>query len=374
MPKMLIKQKGYAMSERPVQHTKSERRRLLLNLLYILITFGVIIAYGMLNPEIKDISGVVSSLSPIWLLVGVGALLIYWLMDAVVLHMFLRCMQTPISLGRAFHVSMVGFYYSALTPFSSGGQPAQVLYLKQDGISVGKGTCVFSLKFIVFQVAVSSFFILGMLLRGPYIFEHYNHVFYLTLLGLVINVGLMILVIFVMVDKRRVGRFADKVLHLLGRIRLVKNLERAAETTHNMLNDFHNSASCANAHRPHMIIGSFISFFQLTCYYFITYCIYRAMGLAGTSALDIVILQAFLFLTVSFVPLPGAALASEGGFILFFGAVFPGAELVYTATLVWRLLTYYSNLLVGGGFVLGESVFRLFRKKASPPSPPAETS
>ena len=62
-------------------------------------------------------------------------------------------------------------------------------------------------------------------------------------------------------------------------------------------------------------------------------------------------MQAFLFLTVSFVPLPGAAGASEGGFYLFFALIFPGT-IMPLAMLLWRFATYYANILFGSFFVM----------------------
>jgi len=46
--------------------------------------------------------------------------------------------------------------------------------------------------------------------------------------------------------------------------------------------------------------------------------------------------------------------------------LFPGAQLIYVAMLIWRLFTYYSNLLVGAGFVLTDSLMSVFKKKKVP--------
>ncbi len=71
-----------------------------------------------------------------------------------------------------------------------------------------------------------------------------------------------------------------------------------------------------------------VIFIQMFAYFSITFFIYKAFGLSGYNLFEIVALQSFLYLTVSFVPLPGASVASEGGFYLFFAQVFP-AELKF---------------------------------------------
>jgi uncharacterized membrane protein YbhN (UPF0104 family) len=72
-------------------------------------------------------------------------------------------------------------------------------------------------------------------------------------------------------------------------------------------------------------------------------------------------MESFLFLAVSFFPLPGAAGASEGGFLLFFGQFFMAATAV--AMLIWRFLTYYMILIVGSLIVLFGEVWAMRRSK-----------
>ena len=77
---------------------------------------------------------------------------------------------------------------------------------------------------------------------------------------------------------------------------------------------------------------------QMLFQFAITYFIYRACGLSSYTALDIVSLQAILYLTVAYVPLPGASIASEGGFMLVFGTIF--GTWAFAGMVLWRALTY----------------------------------
>ncbi|MCT7728190.1 MAG: flippase-like domain-containing protein, partial [Lactobacillus iners] len=49
--------------------------------------------------------------------------------------------------------------FNAITPMSTGGQPAQIVALKQMGISVGKATSVLLMKFIIYQISVFGIYI-----------------------------------------------------------------------------------------------------------------------------------------------------------------------------------------------------------------------
>ena len=48
---------------------------------------------------------------------------------------------------------LIGIYYSYITPSSTGGQPAQVVYLRRDKVSVGNSTAVLFVKFFAYQLA-----------------------------------------------------------------------------------------------------------------------------------------------------------------------------------------------------------------------------
>ena len=84
---------------------------------------------------------------------------------------------------------------------------------------------------------------------------------------------------------------------------------------------------------------------QLTALYAVPYAVYRAFGLEGHGAFEIICAQALLTLAVDMLPLPGAVGAAEGGFVRFF-SVFFGAGLVTPAVLLSRGVSFYAALAV----------------------------
>jgi uncharacterized membrane protein YbhN (UPF0104 family) len=61
---------------------------------------------------------------------------------------------------------------------------------------------------------------------------------------------------------------------------------------------------------------------------------------------DIFAISAFLYVAVSFLPLPGTVGAAERGFVILYRAVFPGH--VLAATLLTRFISFYIILLFAG--------------------------
>lgn len=81
------------------------------------------------------------------------------------------------------------------------------------------------------------------------------------------------------------------------------------------------------------------------------FVVYRAFGLSGYSAADIICTQALVTLAVSSLPLPGAVGASEGGFVKAM-TLFFGSALVTPAVLLSRGISFYSFLLISAGVTL----------------------
>ncbi len=78
--------------------------------------------------------------------------------------------------------------------------------------------------------------------------------------------------------------------------------------------------------------------------------------------MDILALQAFLYIAISFVPTPGTVGAAEGGFHVIFAARF-GAGAVFAPMLIWRFLTYYLMLIVGSVLVILDELNTFRRSK-----------
>ena len=79
--------------------------------------------------------------------------------------------------------------------------------------------------------------------------------------------------------------------------------------------------------------------------FFLTWLIYRGLGLAGTSAFTVMSLQAAIYIAVDMLPLPGAQGITEMMYKTAFSMVFPGVFL--TASMcVTRGLNFYMVLII----------------------------
>lgn len=345
--------------------SKNKKPKHLFSLIYMGVTIVAIILVMLFATDLKATGKALEGFNIWWLLACVGALLMYWLTDSMLLHDITRYMYGKTPFLRSLKVGMIGLYYCALTPSSTGGQPMQVIYMRRDGMPVGTATCIVGIKFVVYEMSLCALYITGMILRGSYYYTNSNEAFWFSILGFVFNLVAVSCIILTLVNEKLVLNAGKGILRFLARIKLIRHVDDKIELYERTIKDYHTAASYISKHKLR-VLGSFvISVFNLGFMFVIPYLIYMSFGYKDNNILDIFVMGSYLFLAVSFIPLPGAAGASEGGFLLFFRRFFMAATGV--AMLIWRFLTYYMILIVGSLIVLFGEVFsmRRARKKAN---------
>lgn len=344
------------------------KKKSLFSFIYMGLTI-IVIALIMIFGEtsIKDIGNALKNFNIWWMLACIGALLLYWFADGWLLHDITSYMYKPVPFRQSMKVGIIGLYYSALTPSSTGGQPMQVIYMKRDKIPVGTSTCIVCIKFVVYELSLCTIYIIGMIIRGLVYYNNpeLNKAFWLAALGFAINLAAVFIIILSIVNKKLILKVGNWIIRALSKIKIVKNKETALMHFENTIDDYHTAASYISRYKLRALGSYFISVFNLAFLFVIPYLIYLSLGNRG-NLVDIFIMESFLFLAVSFFPLPGAAGASEGGFMLFFGYFFPSAAMTAVAMLVWRFLTYYLMLIVGSLLIVFDEVFSLRRAKKNP--------
>lgn len=260
-----------------------------------------------------------SHVHPLAIPAGLGLMTAFVLCEAACTRRILSALGHTVPLHRAMTYSAAGFYFSSVTPSASGGQPAQVLAMKRDGIPVSHGTLDMLLVTICYQTmtvlfAAAAWFFLpdvaGLLGSG---------LFALLLGGGTVTLLLTAAMTVFLFFPPKGAKF-DGYRAAAGLLRQQPKL------------------------LPRLLL---LSGLQLLCLYLVPYVVYLGFGLSGTSALQLIGMQALLSLATGCLPLPGAVGAAERAFLRGFSHFF-GAGLVTPAVLVSRGLSFYLPLLISG--------------------------
>ncbi len=339
----------------------NKKKSHIFSFVYMGLTIIAIILILLFGTDLDEIGDALKNFNIWWLFACIAALFLYWFTDGLLLYDITAYMYKKTPLNRCVKIGVIGLYYCALTPSSTGGQPVQVMYMRRDNIPVGTATCIVGIKFVVFELSLCTIYVIGMFLRGADYYANNREAFWFAMLGFVINLAAVLVIILTIVNKKLVLRIGNWVIRMLSKIRIIKKKEKTLAHFSEVIDEYHTAASYISRYKLRAFGSYLISVINLAFMFLIPYLIYLSFGFTKYNVLDVFIMEAFLFLAVSFFPLPGAAGASEGGFMLFFGPFFGAGTAV--AMLIWRFLTYYMILITGSLMVVFDEVSSMRRKK-----------
>lgn len=284
------------------------------------------------------------------LLLGPLLMALFICCEAAATHSILRALGCAQPFRRCVYYSCTGYFFSIITPSSSGGQPAQVLAMSRDGTPVASGALDMLLVTIGYNTAamlwgIAALFFAGNLTEGLG-----------GQLGLLLGLGLVILAVmdaamflflFLPGPARRL---------LFGCIALAARIYPALDRTglekmaDEHLREYRRGAQLIRRAPILLVQVVGLSMVQLACSYAIPYVVYRAYGLSGYSLWEIAALQALCSVAVGYLPLPGSAGAAENvflrGFLLIYGDALVAPAMILTRTLNCYLILIITALIL----------------------------
>ncbi len=325
---------------------KAFLKRNLFTIIGIVISVGMM-AYFCISTGLENFYETFARLNPTWLLAAVGCMLLYWLCEALGLHVLIHHLYPTRRFSRTLRVAMIGQLYNAVTPFASGGQPMQLYEMTvNDGISAGNAGSILTRRTIVFQFCSTVAFTAALVYAYGFFRENVSEFVIITLAAMAINVLYLGALILLSRSPRLTRSIGGGCIRLLHRIHLLKNPERATATMERQLELFHSSARTFSSADRDQALSCAVTLVQLAGYYLIPYCLYRGFGFTSTPVFLMMAAAAYVYSISSFIPLPGGSGAAEGSFYMLFLMFFSAASIA-PAMLLWRTITYYSCFLVG---------------------------
>lgn len=316
---------------------KKTIRNLIVFILLIGLTFYLIFK----DQNVLEILNIAVSVKKRYILVAIIAMCLYLLGETINITRILKELGEKSTFLRNIRYTLIGFFFSSITPAASGGQPMEIYYMHKEKIAVANSTLVLLVHLTSFQIVTITLGILSTILHFEIV---KSGLIYLVVLGILLNsTALTLLAISIFSKRLSKGliNFAVKVLRFFR----IPNIEKKQESLEKELEKYQESAVYIKEHKKLMIKTLVTTFIQVIIYYSIPYWVYLAFGFTGYNFFQIVTLQAMLYATVSGIPSPGAVGVSEGAFIEIFKGVFP-ATMMNSAILLNRGASFYLFVII----------------------------
>ena len=315
----------------------------------LLLLLTIIVLFLCLKYNYDAIINTLISMDIKWLIVGFICILMYWFLKTLPLYYFTKSHKKDFTYKSAIILLLRTQFVNAITPFATGGQPYQVYYLNKEGIRSSTSTSIILENFIVYQIALVFLGIVALTCNFfMNIFPHNDLLTHLITLGFIINT-LVIIVSFIVAFGKKISK---KILHIgisiLSKLKLVKDKEAKLAKWNESITNFHKSAKVLMEDKKLFFSMIIVNLVALSILYMIpVFVLYAAGNFISVNVGLAIITSAYVMLIGSFVPIPGGTGGLEYGFMKFYGFFIHGSLLSATM-LIWRFITYYFGLIVGG--------------------------
>lgn len=337
------------------QKVKKVRVSKLLNVALFAVSVGFLLYFCISDNNLATLLSSIPTLSAPWLAAAAGAMLLFWLIDGKLVYLItsLICPE-KYSRKNALKVTMVGQFFNAISPFSVAGQPMQVVTMVRQGIAAGVAFSILIQKFLIYQTTLTLYSLLVIIFRYQLFSRQIPGFMSLALIGFVSQSFVVVMLFLFSVNRKFTTKIIHAVFFLLQKLKILKRAENAASKLEEQLQFYlQNSKAIAQNKKLSRALYS-LTFLQLTAIFSIPFFIYKAFHQAGFPVFDMISAQAFVTMISCYTPLPGASGTSEGSFLVIFNLFF-APEITKQAMLLWRFITYYSNIIVGSVFAGFES-------------------
>ncbi len=322
----------------------------------ILLIIAAIVTYFVMKDDYQSIVDNLILANKWLILLCIIIVFLYWFLRALSLYIIVKRYKKRIRFKVIMLQTLITQFFNGVTPFATGGEPMQVYMLTKSGVKVANATNIIIQEFIMYQIALIFMGILALGLNFKFNVCSVSPVLgNLIVLGFIINIIIGLVLLFVSFSKK-FSKFIVNICLKIGiKIKLIKDVEKTTESWNEKLEDYNESGTMLKNNKSLFFTCVLINFLSLLIFYLIPFFIFMSMGY-NVGIIEVIVSSAFILIIGNFVPIPGGSGGIEFGFLEFFKVFLPQGPLK-SALIIWRGITYYLGIIIGGvalGFFKGD--------------------
>ena len=318
---------------------------------------------GKVFPSIEQLFAILAD-NWYYLVLAFIALACTYLAKGLKIALMCKSMTGKLHFKTSIETAIVGTYYNNVTPLAVGGQPFEIYHLSKHGVHGGVASSIPIATFFLNQFAFVTLSIISLITFNANSFGiplDLVNAIPPAIVNVVAIIGLccclfmpLMVVIFSMLPK-----IGAKVVHLVmaigAKLRIVKNPK---ETTIKTIKTVVHNSHCIKkiATSPLLFFSTFLLSFaehlsNASIAFFCLKIFGYPMGIVTSSSLivewaQVVSVCLILYASISFIPTPGNSGAADLSFFILF-AVGLASGLAFPAMITWRIMSFYSTLIIG---------------------------
>lgn len=319
--------------------------------LIFLILITLIVIYIVFSYDFDKTIEVLKSSKLIYIILSIIVILIGDLLKGRSIYLLVCEYCSKYKFIDAFKLTLQTNFFNGITPFSLGGQPFQLYLLKKkNNIDYATGSNILFKDFYCYQVGFVFISILFFILN--FIFKFFVAdllMSKLILIGFIINFTIALFLIYLPHSKGNYNGVLLFSINVLNKLRLVKEKQKVLDNMNAGINKFKSQINDIKSNIMLILKCSLLNILKIFGMGISSFLAFKSIGIDISIYISI-ILVVFVYNMSSFIPVPGASGGVEYGFVSVFASYLFGETgiLISVAMIIWRFLTYYMPLIVGG--------------------------
>ncbi len=295
-----------------------------------------------------------------YIVIAVLCICLYFICQGVYMKGILNTLNHKISLMRGTFYAIIEFFFSGITPSSTGGQPIQLYYMAKDGIPIRKSYITLMLNTIYFKIIIITLGIFSLAFKSSYIFESAFIFKVFFSIGFIFDLVLTFICFLLIFKTDLIKRIFIKLVAFFKKFKILRK-KMAKYDIEEVMNRYKEEVDFIKTHVPMVLFTFIVTFIQRLSLFSIIYIVYRALGFSDYSYFDLLAIHVIVQIAMEAAPLPGGAGLSESMMHNLFVIIF-ASKLADVGMLLTRTFTFYIPLIVTGIIIFSEFLYRKFKK------------
>ena len=245
-----------------------------------------------------------------------------------------------------FRVPAMQALFNAITPFASGGQPAQLVALIQMGVEGGRATSILLMKFIIFQFVVLASYLVTMLFGFSLVAQQFSGLLLLIIIGFIVHTISIIFLLFVMFKYDWTKNLLRHFFNFIGRFFNPEKVASWQRVTLAKVDNFYREGMQLKKQKSKLLLSTLLTIVDRLAFYSVPYFVLLAFGVQANYFM-VLTLNVMITMIISIIPIPGGSGGAEFSFKSLFAMFLSNQSALILAMFVWRFLTYFYGMILG---------------------------
>ena len=314
-----------------------------ITLLLAVLTIGAVIRGSQMSSE-QLLEGIRTAKRG-WLFLAALASLGFVFFEGQAVLTILRAAGYRRGPSRGFVYAAADFYFSAITPSATGGQPGSAFFMMQDGVPAAVTAATLLVNLVLYNAAILTIGAFCLVTR-PGIFWHFEPgCRVLIILGILVLTGMGVVFFMLLWRQRIVHRIAKAVIAFLARCRLMKNPEKWNLKLEKTMEEYKACVGMMAGQRYMWVRAFLYNILQRMSLFFVTVFVFLAIGGGQGRLFDLWVTQFFVSLGSNCVPIPGSMGVTD--YLMLDGYLnLMSRNMAYHLQLMSRGMSFYCCMLV----------------------------